>query len=123
MITRIEIDGFKTFQDFSLDLSPLQVIVGANGVGKSNLFDALQLIGRLASSKVRAAFQEMRGEVGELFSARPEGGSADCIRLAVEMLVNQKIRDDWGAAHDLKFPACATNWSLRAARMPKGRNA
>ena len=50
MITRIELDGFKTFQDFSLDLSPLQVIVGANGVGKSNLFDALQLLGRLADA-------------------------------------------------------------------------
>ena len=34
MITRIELDGFKTFQDFSLDLSPLQVIVGANGGGQ-----------------------------------------------------------------------------------------
>ena len=48
MITRIELDGFKTFQDFSLDLAPLQVIVGANGAGKSNLFDALRLLGRFA---------------------------------------------------------------------------
>ncbi len=104
MITRIELDGFKTFQDFTLDLSPLQVIVGANGVGKSNLFDALQLIGRLADSKVRATFHEMRGDVGELFSARPGGGSANCIRLAVEMLVDQIVRDDWGAVHELKFP-------------------
>jgi len=40
MITRIEIDGFKTFRNFSLELAPLQVIVGLNGAGKSNLFDA-----------------------------------------------------------------------------------
>lgn len=104
MITRIELDGFKTFQDFSLDLSPLQVIVGANGVGKSNLFDAIQLIGRLADSTVRATFHQMRGDVGELFSARPDGGSADRIRLAVEILVNQRVRDDWGVVCDLKFP-------------------
>ena len=104
MITRIELDGFKTFQDFSLDLSPLQVIVGANGVGKSNLFDAIQLIGRLADSTVSSTFHQMRGDVGELFSARPDGGSADRIRLAVEILVNQKVRDDWGAVFDLKFP-------------------
>jgi len=104
MITRIELDGFKTFQDFTLDLSPLQVIVGANGVGKSNLFDALHLIGRLADSKILATFHELRGDVGELFSARAGGGSADCIRLAVEILVDQKVQDDWGAIHELRFP-------------------
>ena len=89
MITRIELDGFKTFQDFSLDLSPLQVIVGANGVGKSNLFDALQLLGRLADSNVNSTFHEMGGDVGELFSVHPDGGATDRIRLAVEILVNQ----------------------------------
>jgi AAA15 family ATPase/GTPase len=48
MITQIEIDGFKTFKDFKVELAPFQVIVGANGSGKSNLFDALQLLSRLA---------------------------------------------------------------------------
>ena len=104
MITRIELDGFKTFQDFTLDLSPLQVIVGANGVGKSNLFDALHLIGRLADSKILATFHELRGDVGELFSARAGGGSADCIKLAVEILVDQTVQDDWGTIHELRFP-------------------
>jgi len=42
MITRVEIDGFKTFRDFKLELAPLQVIVGPNGAGKSNLSDALE---------------------------------------------------------------------------------
>lgn len=104
MITRIELDGFKTFKDFSLDLSPLQVIVGANGVGKSNLFYALQLLGRLADSKVSTSFHEMRSDVGELFFVPQRGGSADRIRLAIELLVNQKVCDDWGAGQKLKFP-------------------
>ena len=104
MITRIELDGFKTFQEFSLDLSPLQVIVGANGVGKSNLFYALRLLGRLAGSNVGAAFHESRGDVGELFLVRPHGGSAERIRLAIEMLVNQEVRDDWGTCQELRFP-------------------
>ena len=104
MITRIELDGFKTFQDFSLDLSPLQVIVGANGVGKSNLFDALQLLGRLADADLRTAFQGMRGEAGELFTIRPDGGSADRMRLAVEVLVNRCVQDDWGAREELTYP-------------------
>jgi AAA15 family ATPase/GTPase len=48
MLTQIEIDGFKTFKDFKVELAPFQVIVGPNGSGKSNLFDALQLLSRLA---------------------------------------------------------------------------
>ena len=120
MITRIELDGFKTFQDFSLDLSPLQVIVGANGVGKSNLFDALQLLGRLADSDLRTAFQEMRGEVGELFAVRPDGGSADRIRLAVEILVDQSVRDDWGVKQDLKFPRLRYELKVALSRDDQG---
>ena len=104
MITRIELDGFKTFQDFSLDLSPLQVIVGANGAGKSNLFDALRLLGRLAASDLRSAFQEMRGEVGDLFTIRADEGSSSRMCLAVEMLVNHHVQDDWGTRQELTYP-------------------
>jgi AAA15 family ATPase/GTPase len=44
MITQIELDDFKTFKDFKVELAPFQVIVGPNGSGKSNLFDALRLL-------------------------------------------------------------------------------
>ena len=43
MITRIEIDGFKTFDRFVLDLRPFTAVVGPNASGKSNLFDAIKL--------------------------------------------------------------------------------
>lgn len=104
MITRIEIDGFKTFREFSLDLAPLQVIVGPNGVGKSNLFDALQLLGRLASQDLRSAFLEMRGEAGELFTLQANGALVKPIRIAVEMLVDRRVSDDWGAQEELRYP-------------------
>lgn len=45
MITQTEIDGFKTFKDFKVKLAPFQVIVGANGSGKSNLTGALIHLG------------------------------------------------------------------------------
>jgi predicted ATPase len=41
MITRIEIDGFKSFLDFHLDVPPLLALVGPNAGGKSNLLDAI----------------------------------------------------------------------------------
>lgn len=103
MITRIEIDGFKTFQDFVLDMSPIQVIVGPNAAGKSNLFDALQLLASLADSDLRTAFQNLRGEAGELFTVLPSGESLNRIRLAVEMLVEREIQDSWGAQAKLRY--------------------
>ncbi len=103
MITLIEIDGFKTFQDFKLELSPLQVIVGPNGAGKSNLFDALHLLSRLVDTDLRSAFQELRGDAIEVFTTIPNGKPVNKMRLAVEMLVDRSIQDSWGAKADLKY--------------------
>lgn len=103
MITHLELDGFKTFQDFKLELTPFQVIIGPNGSGKSNLFDALRLLSQLADSDLRSAFQALRGEVGELFTMLPDGRPTHRMRLAVEMLVERRVQDSWGAQANLKY--------------------
>ena len=71
MLTRIEIDGFKSFEGFSLNLNPLTAIVGPNASGKSNLFDALRFISLLAQFDIRTAMQDLRGEPRELFHDSP----------------------------------------------------
>jgi len=103
MITQVEIDGFKTFRNFKVTLTPLQVIVGSNGAGKSNFFDALLLLSRLADDDLRTAFQEMRGEAGELFTMKSGGKPVDRMWLVVEMLVEPQITDSWGAEARLKY--------------------
>ncbi len=103
MITQVEITGFKTFRNFKVGLTPLQIIVGSNGAGKSNFFDALLLLSRLADDDLRTTFQEMRGEAGELFTLEPGGKPMDRMQLAVEMLVGNRITDSWGAEAQLKY--------------------
>jgi predicted ATPase len=110
MLTQIEIDGFKTFKDFKVELAPFQVIVGPNGSGKSNLFDALQLLSRLAEVDLRAAFepaygnpQKQRGDTYELFTRLPNGQRSDRIKIAVEMLVDRKVKDDLGSETELVY--------------------
>src|SRR5713226_9089934 len=103
MLTQIEIDGFKTFNDFQVELAPFQVIVGPNGSGKSNLFDALLLLSHLADNDLSTAFQGLRGDAGELFTILPGGKSVERIRIAVEMLVDRKVRDDLGKEEKLKY--------------------
>ncbi len=104
MITRIHINGFKTFLDFDLTLGPFQVIVGANGTGKSNLFDALHLLAQLGEKNVYEAFQAVRGNVEELFTLYPDSASrSSTMKLVVELFINSSVRDEWGTAAELKY--------------------
>lgn len=103
MITQIEIDGFKTFLDFKVELAPFQVLVGPNAAGKSNLFDALHLLSRLAEVDLRSAFQDLRGSPDEQFTLFPDGQRSDHIRLAVELLVDRKVQDELGQEAILKY--------------------
>jgi predicted ATPase len=97
MITRLEIDGFKSFKDFSVDLKPFQILIGANGVGKSNLFDAIVLLSKLAGDNtLYDAFRSNRGEIWELFTLYPNGERANQIKLGVEMLIERSISDSFG---------------------------
>lgn len=61
MITRLEIDGFKSLRELAVDLEPLTVFIGPNSAGKSNLLDALALLSRLASMSIKEAFKQGRG--------------------------------------------------------------
>jgi predicted ATPase len=101
MLTRIQIDGFKSFEAFEIELSPFGLIVGANASGKSNLFDAIQFLSRLATSDLREASQGLRGEPDELFRRLSADRSTDRLRFAVEVLVDPMVRDPWGAEVEL----------------------
>lgn len=86
MLTRLEIDGFKSFERFSLDLRPLTAIVGPNASGKSNLFDAIRFISLLSQFDVRTAMQDLRGLPEELFR-RTKSGMSDRITFALEVFL------------------------------------
>jgi predicted ATPase len=103
MITGIEIDGFKSFKDFKMDFTSLTVVAGRNASGKSNLFDALKLLSRLAEVDLKTAFGEQRGDAGELFLKYDDDAAADTVSFAVEILVDKKVRDNWGGEADLKY--------------------
>ncbi|WP_213454191.1 AAA family ATPase [Rhizomonospora bruguierae] len=96
MLTRIEIDGFKTFRDFALDVPPFLVVLGRNAAGKSNLFDALQFLRLLADGSLLEAAQHARGEVTELFHRYSDGGRATCMTFAAEVLLDRSVTDAFG---------------------------
>lgn len=52
MIDRIEIHAFKSIQEAKLDLGAFNVFVGANGSGKSNILEAIGVLGAAAAGRV-----------------------------------------------------------------------
>ena len=102
MITRIEIDGFKTFEHFSLDLRPFTAIVGPNASGKSNLFDAIKFVSRLAQIDIRDAMREVRGRPFELFRVTRPGDSDANMTFAVEVLLEPRGVDAFGTSFELR---------------------
>ena len=42
MLTRLVVSGFKNLVDIDVSFGPFTCIAGTNGVGKSNLLDAIQ---------------------------------------------------------------------------------
>lgn len=100
MLTRIEIDGFKTFESFSLDLRPFTAIVGPNASGKSNLFDALRFLASLAKTDIRTAMQDLRGLPEELFR-HTAAGNVDSMWFAVEVLLEREGTDSFGRRYEI----------------------
>lgn len=109
MLTRIEIDGFKTFEKFKLDLQPFTAIVGPNASGKSNLFDAMRLLAALADHDIHSAMQGLRGEPEEFFR-QTSAGPSDSIGLAVEVFLDSEGTDDFGRSY--KVPAQRLRYEL-----------
>lgn len=96
MLTRLEINGFKTFEKLDVELMPFSVVLGANAAGKSNLFDAISLLSFLATKDVAEAVKELRGEPLELFRLTPSGRSRQ-LQISAEVLVDPVVRDPWGS--------------------------
>lgn len=93
MITRIEIDGFKSFMDFELDVPPFLVIMGGNASGKSNLVDALTVLtgnGHRGQSPFAEGLVGDRGIPAELFHQFDDGTRASRLKIAVECKVPQR---------------------------------
>ena len=114
MITYIKINGFKSFHNFEMQFTPFTVIAGANASGKSNLFDALTLISRLAETdNLKKAFSEQRGEFIELFTQYSDEVYAPEIEFTIDMLVNTAVKDAWGNIAKLKYTRLRYELSIK----------
>ena len=57
-LTRIQIEGFKSIREMDLELRPLNVLIGANGAGKSNFIEVFRLLNEIV-------YQNLQGYVAK----------------------------------------------------------
>ena len=108
MLTRLQVSGFKNLVDVDVRFGPFTCIAGANGTGKSNLFDAIQFLGRLASDTFVDAAASIRAEEDKASSVqslfhRIGSEYADSISFRAEMIIPDRDVDDLGQEAEATF--------------------
>jgi predicted ATPase len=101
MLTRLKVNGFKNLVDVDVSFGPFTCVAGANGVGKSNLFDAITFLSALAEMPLREAALSVRSDSGRASDLRSifhrVGGTlAQEMTLEAEMLIPEVSVDDLG---------------------------
>lgn len=101
MLTRLKVTGFKNLVDIDVRFGPFTCIAGVNGVGKSNLFDAIMFLNALSEKSLLDAAKSVRDEEGRTSDIRSlfhrlgnEFGKE--MTFEVEMIVPQIGIDDLG---------------------------
>jgi predicted ATPase len=110
MISHIEIDGFKSFEEFSLDLEPFTVLAGPNNSGKSNMLEAITLLRDLELAiDDRPLVNRSRGTGVELFHRTDDGTRREHFEIDAEV----------------QLPDGRVEWPLhvKVSQNPTGRSA
>ena len=107
MLTRLKVSGFKNLVDVDVRFGPFTCIAGGNGVGKSNLFDAIRFLSDLAHKSLIDAALSVRGEADKLADVRrlfhhANGDYTKTISFEAEMIIptigknifGQKVKAD-----------------------------
>ena len=101
MLTRLQVSNFKNLVGVDIRFGAFTCIAGANGVGKSNLFDAIRFLSSLADLPLLDAVMSMRDEgsrTSDLRTLFHKVGDryAESMHFAAEMIIPQEGVDDLG---------------------------
>ncbi len=103
MLTRLKVSGFKNLVDVDIRFGPFTCIAGPNGVGKSNLFDAIRFLSALADRPLMEAALTVRGDdnggrmadVRSIFQRYGDQYASE-MSFEAEMIVPSEGKDDLG---------------------------
>ena len=97
----MQISGFKNLMDVDVHFGPFTCIAGINGVGKSNLFDAIRFLGDLMHMPLVEAAKSVRSEgqknsdIRDLFHKVGDEYELQ-MRFVIDMIIPEHGSDDLG---------------------------
>lgn len=62
MLNEIKIKGYKSIKDLSLELKPINILIGANGVGKTNFISFFRLVNNIYEQRLQNYTMQNRAE-------------------------------------------------------------
>jgi predicted ATPase len=101
MLTRLKINGFKNLSNVEIAFGPFTCIAGTNGVGKSNLFDAIMFLRDLTDFSLTEAAARVRDPIGRsgdlkaIFHQTATGHIQD-MSFESDFVVPKEVLDDFG---------------------------
>jgi predicted ATPase len=119
-IEKLRISGFRRLRDVELPMKPFTVLIGANGVGKTSILDALSLLSASASSNLNAKLSEFGGVSNLLTRGKNEkmlSRKDDRISLCVDM----KVPDDNPFNYELKLKPAPLGYSIASEELSQNR--
>ncbi|MCL1059967.1 AAA family ATPase [Shewanella gelidimarina] len=93
MLTTLAIQNYRSLRDVTIPLAKLNLVTGANGSGKSNLYKALRLLAQTAQGGVVNALA-LEGGLDSSFWAGPEKLSRAMLagEMPIEPTVRQQVK-------------------------------
>lgn len=82
--------NYRSLRSIRLDLAGVNLFIGENGVGKSNLYRALQLVQAAVRGNLAYEIAAEGGMASALWSGKRRQGEAVRIKLAVELLDEER---------------------------------
>jgi predicted ATPase len=107
----VVVEGFTSIRSATLALNDINVLVGANGAGKSNLIRALSVLGRIVDGEL-GLFVGLSGGANALLNAGQE--PSRFIRLEVESDAGGYSAELVPAAGDAFIFSAETTWTWRS---------
>ena len=53
MLNKIRIQGYKSIKELEMDLKPINILIGSNGVGKSNFISFFKLVNNIYEQRLQ----------------------------------------------------------------------